>query len=286
MKKSIHKEAITRVLAYIDGHRDNTLDLETLSKIACVSKFHFHRVFKEYMGISIGQYIKLKRLETGMWRLIYTEDKTLEIALESGYENHTAFTRAFTKEMGCSPREFKDQFYKNKKIALNRLQQKGPEFLGHQYRAAIPIFYFRKLGNYFKVAIQAWKDLINDLSKNGINVEDQTYYGISQDNPNALETVTDSLRFDVCVESTIEIERQKNNLQAENGQISGGRYAVFLHRGPLERLSDSYYFIYGKWIYDNPVHLRDIRPLIKYRAPFSTEVSDQERETEIYLPVE
>ncbi len=284
MKKPIHKESITRVLAYIDGHRDNALDLDTLSKVASVSKFHFHRIFKEHMGISIGQYIKLKRLETGMWRLIYTEDKTLEIALDSGYENHPAFTRAFTKEMGCSPREFKDQFDKNKKIALNRLQQEGPEFLGYQDKTSTSIFYFRKSGSYFQSAIQAWNELINDLSRNGIDVKNQIFYGISQDDPNALEVKTDSLRFDTCVETTDAIERKEINLQAKPSQIPGGRYAVFLHQGPLERLSDSYYFIYGKWIYDNSIHLRDIRPFIKYRDPFS-EVRDQKRETEIYLPV-
>lgn len=70
-----------------------------LSKIAHVSKFHFHRIFKEYMGISLGQYIKLKRLESGMWKLIYSENKTLEIALDSGYEDHASFTRAFKKEI-------------------------------------------------------------------------------------------------------------------------------------------------------------------------------------------
>ena len=284
MKKSVHKEAIVRVLAYIDEHKDSALDLETLSQVSHVSKFHFHRIFKDYIGISLGQYIKLKRLETGIWRLVFTVEKTLE--MDAGYESHSAFTRAFTKEMKCSPKEFKERFYKEKRIALNKLQQKGPQFLGYQSRAVTNIFYFRRLGSYFQTAAQAWKDLINDLNRSGIDVKAQTYYGISQDDPNALETETNSLRFDVCVESNLEIKRQENNLKAKKGQIPDGRYAVFLHTGPLEKLSDSYYFIYGKWIHDNSVRLRDIRPFIKYIAPFSTEVTDKYRETEIYLPVD
>jgi len=282
MKKSILKESILRVLAYIDTHRDSKLDLEMLSKEACVSKFHFHRIFKEYMGISIGQYIKLKRLETGMWSLIYTENKVIEIALESGYENHTAFTKAFTKEMGCSPKEFKARFDKDKKIALNKLQQKGPEFLGYQVRKATDIFYFRKLGSYFKSAIQAWNDLINDLNAQGIQIKNQIYYGIPQDEPNTIET--ECQRFDICVEASIEINQHKSELKAEKGQIQGGRFAVFLHEGPLETLSDSLYFIYGRWIYEHPITLRDMRQFIKYKDPFS-EQTDKQRKTEIYLPI-
>src|SRR4051812_37071264 len=118
--KANYREAITRVLAQIDSHRDDAINLETLSKIAQISKFHFHRVFKEYMGISLGQYTKLKRLETAQWRLVHTEDKTLEIALHSGYENHASFTRAFTQEMGCSPKEFKERFDQEKKLRLSK----------------------------------------------------------------------------------------------------------------------------------------------------------------------
>src|SRR5690348_8167072 len=114
MKIFAHREAITRVLAYVDSHRDDTLNLKPLSKIAGISNFHFHRVFKEYLGVSLGQYIKLKRLETAMWKLTLNEGKTLEIALDSGYESHSSFTRAFSREMGCSPKEFKERFDREK----------------------------------------------------------------------------------------------------------------------------------------------------------------------------
>ena len=52
MYTNSHREAIARVLAYIDNHRDQELDLDTVAKVARVSKFHFHRVFKEYMRLS------------------------------------------------------------------------------------------------------------------------------------------------------------------------------------------------------------------------------------------
>jgi methylphosphotriester-DNA--protein-cysteine methyltransferase len=70
LQTNAYRAAITRVLAYIDRHRDTELDLGNLVKLARVSKFHFHRIFKEHMGISLGQYVKLKNLETGIWKLV------------------------------------------------------------------------------------------------------------------------------------------------------------------------------------------------------------------------
>jgi AraC family transcriptional regulator len=286
VKKFSHREAIASVLVHIDSYKDSALDLNALSLIARVSKFHFHRVFKEYMGFSLGQYIKLKRLETAIWRFVYTEDKILEIALDSGYENHASFTRAFKKEMGCSPKEFKERFDRDKKIRLSKLHERAPEFLGFQTRAKVETFYVRKTGSYFRSAILAWNDLVGDLKKNGIRVENQTYYGISQDDPNAPDAETATLRFDVCVEASVEVCRMKDELKAKPGEIAGGKFAVFLHQGPLERLSDTYHFIYGKWVHDHEVTLRDIRQFIKYRDPFDAEIQEQDRETEIYLPVD
>ena len=285
MYTNSHREAIARVLAYIDSHYDHELDLDRLAKVARVSKFHFHRVFKEYMRISLGQYIKLKRLESGMWRLIYTKNNTLEIALDSGYENHAAFTRAFKKEMGCTPQEFKERFNEDKRLIISKLQENPPFFLGIQHRQITEIFYIRRRGSYFQAAVDAWSDLVADLKANQINLDDQKFYGISQDDPNAEGNEKEALRFDVGIETSVVIEKKERQLAAKRGIISGGKFAVFLHKGALDRLSDSYYFIYGKWIYDNKVRLRDGRPFIKYRNPLDNEGSAQEREAEIYLPV-
>ncbi len=286
MYTNSHREAIARVLAYIDGHRDQELDLDSIAKVARVSKFHFHRVFKEYMRISLGQYIKLKRLESGMWKLIHTENNTLEIALDAGYENHSAFTRAFKKEMGCSPQEFKERFNEDKRLAISKLQNNPPVFLEIGNRTTTEIFYVRKQGSYFQAAIAAWNDLIADLKASEINTGNQTYYAISQDDPNAEDHEKDDLRFDVGVEASTEILQKKSRLAAKRGIISGGKFAVFLHKGALDRLSDGYYFIYGKWIHDNKVRLRDERPFVKYRNPLYSKMGNQDREAEIYIPIE
>lgn len=284
MHTNAYRKAIARVLAYIDCNRQSALDLDELAKIARVSKFHFHRVFKAYMGISLGHYVKLKGLETGMWKLIQTENNTLDIAMDSGYENHAAFSRAFKKEIGCSPQDFKKQFMKDQKLAMSTLHENPPAFVGFKELPTTKILFMRRQGSYHQAALSAWDDLLADLAHASIRLDHQIFYGISQDDPNAEGITRADIRFDVGVVMTDEIERVASKLSAMIGTIEGGKFAVFLHRGAMDRLPASYHFIYGRWIFDNKVRLRDERPFIKYKNPLAPK--DQEQEAEIYLPVD
>ena len=53
-----YKERINRVVDFIGEHLDDELTLDILSQVACFSKYHFHRLFTAYTGLSLQQYIK------------------------------------------------------------------------------------------------------------------------------------------------------------------------------------------------------------------------------------
>jgi AraC-like DNA-binding protein len=52
-----------RVLDYIEQHPNSDLDLETVSRIAAFSKFHFHREFTATFELSVRRYVQLVRLK-------------------------------------------------------------------------------------------------------------------------------------------------------------------------------------------------------------------------------
>ena len=54
-----------RVLDYIDRHLDSDLDLETVSRIAAFSKFHFHRQFTATFELSVHRYVQLAHMKRG-----------------------------------------------------------------------------------------------------------------------------------------------------------------------------------------------------------------------------
>ncbi len=281
-----YRQAIQRVLAFIEHHYDENLTLLQLSKVARISQFHFHRIFTSYMGLSPGQYIKVKRIEHGVRELSHSKKKTIDVALSSGYENHASFNKAFKKELGLNPTEFR-QAIKEKGNYMSHLKSNAVEFLGFQNREATPILYVRKTGNYFVSARAAWEEILKTMDKLGIKTNEHEYIGISQDNPHDEDVNEEDLRFDACVVNSQAIQKSDLAKQSvQTGEIAGGRYAVFLHRGPYETLSDSYHYIYGHWMYSENQKVRNVPPFIRYRVLLSLSHCDpKDLESEIFIPV-
>ena len=97
-----------RVLDYIDRHLDGDLDLETVSRVAAFSKFHFHRQFTATFGLSVHRYVQLARLKRASHRLAYRDDESVtDIAMDAGYDAPDAFARAFRQRFGQSPSSFR-----------------------------------------------------------------------------------------------------------------------------------------------------------------------------------
>lgn len=97
-----------RVLDYIDRHLDEDLDLETVSGVAALSKFHFHRQFAATFELSVHRYIQLARMKRASNRLASDDAGSVtDIAMDSGYDAPDAFARAFRRRLGQSPSSFR-----------------------------------------------------------------------------------------------------------------------------------------------------------------------------------
>ncbi len=103
-----YKQHIDRVIEYIGKNLDEEFSLEKLCEIACFSKYHFHRLFTAYTGLSLNNYIKWMRLKRAAHQLIVNrEDTIINIALDAGFESHESFSRAFKQVCGQSPSAFR-----------------------------------------------------------------------------------------------------------------------------------------------------------------------------------
>lgn len=92
---------------YIGEHLDEELSLDSLAGEFYVSKYHIAHVFKDHIGISIHQYIMKKRL-SACRDAIRNGTKITEAYLMYGFKDYSGFYRAFKKEYGMSPREWKE----------------------------------------------------------------------------------------------------------------------------------------------------------------------------------
>ena len=96
------------VCDYINNHLDEDLTLDTLAAFFFVSKYHISHVFKDNMGISPHQYITKKRLQASK-NTILTGVPFTVICHQYGFHDYTSYYRAFKKEFGLSPTEFREQ---------------------------------------------------------------------------------------------------------------------------------------------------------------------------------
>jgi AraC family transcriptional regulator len=104
-----YRKRIDRVLRHIREHRGVAFSLEELARVAHFSPFHFHRIFAAYMGETVGEYIRRTRLEQAALELLGGRAAVADIALDTGYDTHAAFAKAFKKHFGISPSAYREE---------------------------------------------------------------------------------------------------------------------------------------------------------------------------------
>ena len=103
------------VLQYISNNAGENLSIRILSGLFGISFYHFHRIMKAALNEPLGEYINRVRLETSLKLLRYSTEQLTEIAQNIGYSDLSSFSKAFTKEFGISPLEYRN----DKSIILN-----------------------------------------------------------------------------------------------------------------------------------------------------------------------
>jgi AraC family transcriptional regulator len=167
-----HKKKVSEVTNYIDNHLSDDLNVKLLSEQFGISFFHFHRILKAYLNEPIGSHINRARLETTVKLIRYSNEPLSDIAQKIGYNDCSAFSKAFSKEFGLSPQEFKS----NKAIGLNThvdytINDAGK--LNQNIKHKIiqlpdkPVIYTRVKGEYGGEAFnRKWEDFLGFATQN------------------------------------------------------------------------------------------------------------------------
>lgn len=105
-KNIIENPDVNRTLVYITEHLSEELTLDNISDEIHVSKYHLNRQFKAFTGLTMHQYILKKRLTVASNLLLKGESATA-VCLQCGFGDYSNFTKAFKKEFGKAPSEFR-----------------------------------------------------------------------------------------------------------------------------------------------------------------------------------
>lgn len=101
-------EGIQSAVQYIEDNLADEIDISEAAAKAYVSEFYFRRIFSVLYGMTVGEYIRNRRLTLAAQELVSTDIKVIDAAVKYGYDSPDSFARAFSKFHGVSPSAAKD----------------------------------------------------------------------------------------------------------------------------------------------------------------------------------
>ena len=96
---------IQKAIDFIEENIFSNLNYDEIAKQIYSSSFHFHRAFSMIAGITVGEYIRNRKLSLAGQELFTTKAKVIDVSLRYGYESPESFTKAFTRFHGVNPSE-------------------------------------------------------------------------------------------------------------------------------------------------------------------------------------
>ncbi len=273
-----YAERLSRVDAYIYDHLDEDLTLERLAKIAFLSPYHFHRIYRASRGETIATTVRRMRLHRAAEDLARTSLKIEEISKRACYQTVQSFTRSFSESYGMPPARFRSHG------SHTHYQESHPKRNLSVYQVTIKpipeieVVSMPNIGSYDQigkcyVALYGWlgaRQLI-DPHRRVMTV----YY---DDPANVLEA---QLRSRACatVSKPCKLEAPFERLT-----VAGGEYAVLRHKGSYAGLSAAYQWLFGTWLLRSGRALRDAPVIDEYNnSPINTQ--PEELLTDICVPL-
>lgn len=268
------------VLEHIDRHLDERLDLEALARVANFSSFHFHRLFAAWMGETIGEYLRRRRIEVGALRLAaQPRVPVLRVALSVGFASAEAFARAFKARFGETPSSWRSAEHRKRHQAdrnPDQVDRKPDQAAANRTpddgnmkntsidlnvklvdRQPVTAAYFRHVGPYGPELAKFWIESVAPWMATN-NLLGRPRYGISHDDAGI--TAPDKLRYDAGVEVPEDFTGTGSYMKTV---IPGGKYASGRFKGTGDQLPAAWESMLREWLPDSGMQL-DARPFFEY----------------------
>lgn len=104
---TLYADRIKRVIAYIQDNLDRDVSVDRLSEVACMSPFHWHRVYRKFQGETLAETVRRLRLHRASYYLAFSDLPVKSIAKICGYEHHQSFGWAFFGAYRQTPSQFR-----------------------------------------------------------------------------------------------------------------------------------------------------------------------------------
>ena len=103
----LSEERIKIIIEFINDNYDTDLNRENLANAVDMNPDHLSRVFNQYTGKKIIEYVNTIRIEKAKKKLINSPYSIIDIAFSVGFDSLRTFYRYFVNETGITPSEYR-----------------------------------------------------------------------------------------------------------------------------------------------------------------------------------
>ncbi len=266
MNREKYENRINRAIALIDREIDKDLSIERLAYEACLSPFHFHRVFSVLTGESVHAMttrIRMQRALALTHRGHRPQWKAISAAV--GYRSPEVFARAFKRHFGCIPSKFDlEQWWlarpdRDAVLGVSRYFLRPPPPLPADFRIemdwrpASRLVVSRATGGYIDPGklVSAYERMVQAAVTLGI-VASGRLSGASQDDPELMPL--SRCRYDFVLEVPAGTKAPAGLFAAHR---DAGQWAMTHVSGDLQAVDRAWNLLFKRWLPASGRNLRD-----------------------------
>lgn len=237
-----YEERLGRVIAYIHDHLDDELCLNQLADVACLSPYHWHRIYYAILGETIVATVKRLRLHRAAGYLAHSSMPIEEVAKKSGYKNLQSFTRIFKAEYGLPPAQYRNHG-SHTRFRVNNKEEEGAMYdVTIKTIPTLQAATIAHVGSYMQIS-QAFETLYGWLAARNLIGPATRSVGIYYDDPDSVSEKQLKSRAGIIVDKEFAFEAP-----LEPVEIAAGPYAVLRYQGPYADMKAAYQWLYGVWL--------------------------------------
>jgi AraC family transcriptional regulator len=273
-----YAKRIERVVDYLTTNIERELDLDRLATVACLSPYHFHRIYRSMVGETVTDTVRRMRLHRAALNLQTTQVPLARLARRAGYGSVQAFHRAFRETYGVAPSVYRAEFSVRLASSTDSRTSYPLKILTRErQRVAV----LRHVGDYLAIG-KTFERLAIWASQRGLlgsNVPARRLFGIFYDDPAAKPVA--ELISDACISIPDDF--------IPDGEVSvieipATRCAVLLHVGPYAELERAYQWLFGSWLANSDNEPADL-PCVEEYLNSPRNVPAAQLRTEIHAPL-
>ncbi|PIF74612.1 AraC family transcriptional regulator [Variovorax sp. 54] len=297
-------ELLSRAAAHIDAHLGESLDGALLADMAAMSRYHFHRIFRAYFGITVGGYVTWRRLQRACELLADNPVSVTDVALQVGYESAQALAKAMRRELDTTPMAVRAGEAPRWQQLFDRRPSPDPDAV-HQDPVLRPQMLDvpalavltatargMKDGVRTGAAQRAFEELVPAVRAAGLLPRARSWVAVFPDEPQGPDDQEARMLCGILFDHSLAERTGTPDQPAlslagslEWCHLPAGRCAVFTHRGAHTLLHAAWTAIYRDWLPATGYALRDVPCFIHYVNDPREPLGDAWR-THLYLPLQ